>query len=76
MRYLDTLKAKTLPKLLSDSFYMGFEKDGKQRKGVIGVHNYYSMGIYKGKIYEVWIKIKETKDSTFVYDMGIIKELK
>lgn len=34
------------------------------------------MTIYQGKIYEVWIKIKETKSSTFVYDMGVIRELK
>lgn len=67
--------AKNLPKILSDSFYMGFTPNTKSNKDVLGVHNYYSIGIYQGKIYQVWIKVKETKGLVFMYDFGIIKEL-
>lgn len=66
---------KNLPKILSESHYMGFDPDTKTAN-VKGVHNFYALTVYQQRIYEVWIKVKETRDLTFVYDMGIIRELK
>jgi len=66
---------KNIPKILSESYYMGFDKNTKSPNQVLGVHNFYAITVYNKKMYEVWLKVKETRDLTFVYDMGIIREI-
>lgn len=66
---------KNIPKIIVDSYYMGFEKNTKKSENIVGVHNFHAITVYERKIYSVWIKVKETRDLTFVYDMGIIQEL-
>ena len=67
--------AKIIPEVLSNSFYMGFEKNTKEIPNLKGVHNYYSIIIFEKEIYEIWLKVKETRDLTYFYDYGIIKKL-
>lgn len=67
---------KNIMIVLANSIYISFENDYKTRAEVKGVHNYYNIILFKGKLYEVWYKVKETKDKKFFYDMGIIKEIK
>lgn len=66
---------KNILKILSDAVYVSFEANTKPNNFTKGVHNFYSIAVYQQKIYEVWIKIKETRDLTFVYDIGIIREM-
>lgn len=67
--------AKNIPKILPNSLYMGLTKDEKKIESVIGVHNYYDIIAFKGDLYEVWFKVKETKEKTYFYDHGIIRKL-
>lgn len=67
---------ENIPKILTDAHYMGFEKNTKKTdKNVIGVHNYYNLIVFEGNMYEVWLKVKETRDKTYFYDFGIIRKL-
>lgn len=67
---------KEIPKILPNSFYMGFDKNTKKGfKNVKGVHNYFDIVLFEGDLYEVWFKVKETRDKTYFYDHGIIKKM-
>lgn len=67
---------KNLMLVISNSIYISFDQDMRGKQGVKGVHNYYNIVLYNAALYEVWYKIKETKDKTFFYDMGVIREVK
>lgn len=68
--------AKNIPSLLSDSTYLGFDKNTNTEDiNIKGVHNYYNIILFEQQLYEVWIKIKETRDLTYFYDFGIIRKL-
>lgn len=67
---------KNIPNILPNSYYMGFDKNTKkENENVKGVHNYYDIVFFKGNLYEVWFKVKETKDKTYFYDYGIIRKI-
>lgn len=67
---------KDIMKILPNSFYMGFDKnENKSKKEEKGVHNFYDIVLFDGALYEVWFKVKETKDKAFFYDHGIISKL-
>jgi hypothetical protein len=61
--------------ILPNSKFINFEKDKLGRENVNGVYNYYAVVFYKEEYYEVWFKVKSTRDKTFFYDHGIIKKL-
>lgn len=67
---------RNIMSVISNSIYISFDKDARGKQGVKGVHNYYNIVLFNGALYEVWYKIKETKDKKFFYDMGIIREIK
>lgn len=67
---------KNIMSVISNSIYISFDQDERGKQGVKGVHNYYNIVLFNGTLYEVWYKIKETKDKKFFYDMGIIREIK
>lgn len=67
---------KNIPAILSNSHYLGFDKNNKKEDiNIKGVHNYYNIVMFEQELYEVWIKVKETRDLTYFYDFGIIKKL-
>ncbi len=67
---------KNIPEILPNSHYMGFDINTKTSdKNIKGVHNYYDIVFFKGELFEVWIKVKETKDKTYFYDFGIIRKI-
>ena len=67
---------KDIPKILSDSYYMGFSKNTDIKdKNTKGVHNYYAIVVLDKNIYEVWLKVKETRDKTYFYDHGVIRKI-
>lgn len=67
---------KRVPAIIADSFYMGFDKHTKtEDKNIKGVHNFYNIVVFEKQLYEVWMKVKETRDLTYFYDFGIIKKL-
>lgn len=69
---------KNLLEVISNSIYVSFEANNKISNSdkVKGVHNHYNIVLFNKKLYEVWFKIKETKDKLFFYDLGIIREIK
>lgn len=67
---------KNIPAILSNSYYLGFDKHSKTAdKNIKGVHNYYNIVLFEKQLYEVWLKVKETRDLTYFYDFGIIRKL-
>lgn len=67
---------KNIPQILPNSHYMGFEKNTKTTdKNIKGVHNYYDIVCFEKELFEVWLKVKETKDKTYFYDFGIIRKI-
>lgn len=68
---------KIIPEIFTSAHYICFDKneDLKTIREVRGTHNYYAIVSFELKIYEVWLKIKETKDGYFFYDYGIIRML-
>lgn len=73
---LESELLKNIMVVISNSIYISFDQDTRGKQGVKGVHNYYNIVLFNGSLYEVWYKIKETKDKTFFYDMGVIREIK
>ncbi|HRO76957.1 MAG TPA: hypothetical protein PLP27_12520 [Crocinitomicaceae bacterium] len=68
--------AKNIMAILPNSFYMGFDRNtDKKRAELKGVHNFYDIVKFEDSLYEVWFKVKETRDKTYFYDHGIIKKL-
>lgn len=67
---------KNIMQVITNSIFISFEPDYRGRAGVKGVYNYYNIVLFNGSLYEAWYKIKATKDKTFFYDMGIIREIK
>jgi hypothetical protein len=67
---------KQLPKILVDAYYVGFNPNNSGDQSVVGVHDFYNIVVFEAKIYEIWLKVKETKEKAFYYDHGIIRELK
>lgn len=67
---------KNLMLVVTNSIYINFDKDYKGRVSVKGVHNYYNIVLFNGKLYEVWYKVKQTDTKSFFYDMGVIRERK
>lgn len=66
---------KRVHEVLTNSYYVGFEKNTKDERHVKGTHYYYNIVFCGGRLYEIWIKVKETRDKTYFYDLGVIKEL-
>lgn len=68
--------AKNIMKILPNSHYMGYSSNtDKKRPEVKGTHNYFDIVSFSGELYEVWFKVKETRDKTYFYDHGIIRKL-
>ncbi|MEI6574801.1 MAG: hypothetical protein WCO63_01330 [Bacteroidota bacterium] len=66
---------KQLPGILTNSLYMGFEKNTLKSKEILGVHNFYNIVVFKTDIYEVWFKVVETTSKLYYYDNGVISKL-
>jgi hypothetical protein len=67
---------RQLPRILVDAYYVGFSPNKDGNPLIIGVHDFYNIVIHENKIYQIWLKVKETRDKTFYYDHGVISELK
>ena len=67
---------KQLPKILVDAYYVGFSPNKDGNPLIFGVHDFYNIVIHKKKIYQIWLRVKETREKAFYYDHGVISELK
>jgi hypothetical protein len=72
---LELMLVLQLPKILVDAYYVGFNPNNRGDLSIAGVHDFYNIVVYEAKIYEIWLKVKETRDKVFYYDHGIIREL-
>jgi len=73
---IELMITKDIMKILPNSHYISFDKNkDSTKKNVIGTHNYYDIVLYENVLYEVWLKVKETKDRTYFYDHGVIRKL-
>lgn len=72
---VELLLIKRIMEILPNSKFIGFEKDKLGRDNVNGVYNYYAVVCHDDNFYEVWFKVKSTRDKSFFYDHGIIRKL-
>lgn len=72
LRQFESLRQ--LPQILATAQYSRYEPDNHNppRKGV-GVHVLYADCEFEGQKYQVWLRIRETPDGLFFYDLGVVR---
>lgn len=65
---------RQLPQLLAGATYSHYEPDNHlpPRLGV-GVHILYAACELNSEPYQVWLRVRETPDGLFFYDLGVVR---
>ncbi len=65
---------RQLPQLLAGATYSHYEPDNHlpSRLGV-GVHILYAACELNSEPYQVWLRVRETPDGLFFYDLGVVR---
>lgn len=63
---------KIIP-ILHNAVYSKFDENNKPSDPTKGVHNFVGIEMIEGRIYTIWVKVKDINNEWVVYDIGVMK---